>query len=189
MSLSFRLSMSEFLNSDFRAKCLSTWSSDSAEIWHTYQPLDVDYDADAGTDVNSYFLTSWSPKIRVRGILCKSLFSTMCWKYTGHEIWELKLFCNSKTDRVADFFFYWQNIWVGFLLTQKYYCSLENLWFHCSTHALAPAKQGRSFAQLRPWHLPSRAGVSTIFTWRLSVRACFCTCVRLYVHASVCHTL
>ena len=185
MSVSGSPSLTEFLNSGFKAQYLMTWSSDSAEIWHTYQPLDVDYDADAGTDVNSYFLTSWSPKIRVSGILCKSLFSKMCWKYTGHEIWELKLFCNSKTDRVEDFFFYWQNNWVGFLLTQKYYCSLENLWFHCSTHALAPAKQGRSFAQLRPWHQPSRARVSTIFTLRVSVRASVC----LYVCMCVCHTL
>ena len=26
----------------------------------------------------------------------------------------------------------------------------------------------RTFAQLGPWHQPSRAGVSTIFTWRAS---------------------
>ena len=36
LSVSLSVSTTEFLNSYLRAQYLSTWSSDSAEIWHTY---------------------------------------------------------------------------------------------------------------------------------------------------------
>ena len=38
MSLCLSLSSAEFLNSDFRTQYLGPHSSESADIWHTYQP-------------------------------------------------------------------------------------------------------------------------------------------------------
>ena len=52
------------------------------------------------------FFTLRSPKIDVRGLLAKSLFSKKFWKFSGHEFWVLKLFCSSKTDRVTILFLF-----------------------------------------------------------------------------------
>ena len=69
------------------------------------------------------FFTSWSPKIDVRGLLAKSLFSKKFWKFSGHEFWVLKLFCSSKTDRVTIFFFFnCPNIRAGFCLLWRIMC-------------------------------------------------------------------
>ena len=131
LSLRHSLSEKELLNYDFKPQYLSIWSSDSDKIWLIYQPWAVNYDPDVGTAVNSCHqlstavFTSWSPKIDVRGLLCKSLFCKMFLKFPGHEFWETYFFCSSKTDRATDFFFFnCPNNWAKFLLTPKSYVSL-----------------------------------------------------------------
>ena len=85
--------------------------------WNSFQQL--------SSAVSSWFFTPRSPKIDVRGILCKSLFSKMFWKLSGDEFWVLKLFCSSKTDRVTDFFsFSALQTFELFFLARKYYVSL-----------------------------------------------------------------
>ena len=54
--------------------------------------------------LSTVIFTSWLPKVDVRDLLGKSLFSKMFWKFPGHEFWLLYFFCSSKTDRVTDFF-------------------------------------------------------------------------------------
>ena len=52
MSLSLSLSLFACQNSSILALELNISASDSAEIRHTYRPLDVDHDTDVGTSVN-----------------------------------------------------------------------------------------------------------------------------------------
>ena len=49
--LSVSLYLAELFNSNFRAQYISTLLSDSAKIWHTYQPQDGDHDTVVRTAV------------------------------------------------------------------------------------------------------------------------------------------
>ena len=82
--------------------------------------------------VNSCFFSTWSPKINVRGLLCKSLFSKMFWKLSVDEFWVLKLFCSSKTDRVTDFFLFQlsKHLSCVFSCSEVLCVSLLVLWCH-----------------------------------------------------------
>ena len=45
MCVSLSLCQSELINTDFRAHYLSTWPSNSTEIWHTYYLQDINRDS------------------------------------------------------------------------------------------------------------------------------------------------
>ena len=105
--------------------------------------------------VNSWFFTLLSPKIYIRGLLKKYLFSKMCWIFSGHEFWVLKLFCSSKTDRVTIFFLFQlsKNSWVTLVSCNTYLWSFQ-LIFSCLIVDL-----GRSCRSLILFTLQSQKGM------------------------------
>ena len=63
----------------------------------------------------------------VNGILCKSLFSEMFWKFSIHEFWVLNFFCSSKTVQVTDF---WLQNCCWLLPTDFHLWNCLLLWCH-----------------------------------------------------------
>ena len=104
LSLCLCVSLKALFKSDFNAQCLSSWSSDWAEICHTYHLATIGSRLwywcqnschQLSTAVNSCFSRRdhWKSMIEAS---CASLFCKMFWKLSGNEFWVLKLFCSSK---------------------------------------------------------------------------------------------